>query len=59
MIKELGISKYTISFKISIAKFVNKFPRMKKSSLSLHFLKNYFKIIKETCHDYASEFKWV
>ena len=59
MIKELGISKYTILFKISIVKFVNKFPRMKKSSLSLHFLKNNFKIIKETCHDYASEFKWV
>ena len=30
---------------------------MKKSSLSLHFLKNSFKIIKEICHENASEFK--
>ena len=59
MIKELGISKYTTLFEISIVKFVNKFPRMKEFSLSLHFLKNNFKIIKETFHDYASEFKWV
>ena len=59
MIKELGISKYTTLFEISIVKIVNKFPRMKEFSLSLHFLKNNFKIIKETFHDYASEFKWV
>ena len=39
MIKKLGISKSIILFKISIVKFVNKYPRMKKSSLSLHFLK--------------------
>ena len=45
MVKESGISKSTILFKISIAKFVNKYPRMKKSSLSLHFLKNNFTII--------------
>ena len=57
MIKKLGISKSTILFKISIVKFVNKYPGMKKSSLSLHFLKNNFKIIKETCHENASEFK--
>ena len=50
MIKEVEISKSTILFKISIVKFVNKYPRMKKSSLSLHFLKNNFKIIKEICH---------
>ena len=57
MIKKFGISKSTILFKISIVKFVNKYPKMKKSSLSLHFLKNNFKIIKEICHENASEFK--
>ena len=36
MVKKFGISKSTILFKISIVKFVNKYPRMKKSSLSLH-----------------------
>ena len=30
---------------------------MKKSSLSLHLLKNNFKIIKEICQENASEFK--
>ena len=45
MVKESGISKSTILIKISIAKFVNKYPRMKKSSLSLHFLKNNFTMI--------------
>ena len=29
---------------------------MKKCSLSLHFSKNNFKIIKESCHENASEF---
>ena len=57
MIKKLGISKSTILFKISIVKYVNKYPGMKKSSLSLHFLNNNFKIIKETCHENASELK--
>ena len=57
MIKKLGISKSTILFKISIVKFVNKYPGMKKSSLSLHFLNNNFKIIKETCRENASELK--
>ena len=37
MVKKFGIIKSTILFKISIVKFVNKYPRMKKSSLSLHF----------------------
>ena len=44
-------------FKIYIVKFLNNYPKMKKSSLSLHFLKNSFKIIKEICHENASEFK--
>ena len=42
MVKELGTSKSTILFKILIIKFVNKYPRMKKSLFCLHFLKNNF-----------------
>ena len=57
MVKEFNISKSTILFKIPIVKFINKYPRMKKPSLSLHFLKNHFKIMKEICHENASEFK--
>ena len=55
MIKEFEISKFTILFSISIAKFGNKYPRMKTSSLSLYFLKNKFKIIKEICNENACE----
>ena len=57
MVKKLGISQSAILFKISIVKFVNEYPRMKKSSLSLNFLKNDFKIMKEICHENASELK--
>ena len=57
MVKKFGISKFIILFKISIVKFVNKYPRMKKFSLSFHFLKNNFKIIKQICLVNASEFK--
>ena len=56
LVKEFGISKSTILFKISIVKFVNKYPRMKKS-LFLHFLKNNFRMINDICHENASEFK--
>ena len=57
MVKKFRISKSTILFKISIVKFVNKYSRMEESFFSLHFLKNNFKIIKEICHEDASEFK--
>ena len=57
MAKKFGISRVNPLFKISIVKFVNKYPRMKKSSLSLHFSKNNFKVIKDIWHENASEFK--
>ena len=44
---------------MSIVEFVNKYPRMKKSAPSLNFLKNNFKVIKETCRENASEFRQV
>ena len=39
--KELEISENTILIKRSIVKFLSKYPRIKKSSLSFHFLKNH------------------
>ena len=42
---------------MSIVEFVNKYPRMKKSAPTLNFLKNNFKVIKETCRENASEFR--
>ena len=56
-VKKFGISKSTMAFKILIVKFVNKYPRLKKSSISLHIWKNDFKMIKEIYHENASEFK--
>ena len=44
-------------FKISVVKFLNNNRNMKKSSLFLYFVKNSFKIIKEICHENASECK--
>ena len=46
-----------ILFKISIVKFTNKYSRVKKSLLSLPFLKNNFKMIKDIRHENTSEFK--
>ena len=58
MVKGFGISKSTILFKISIVKFENKYLIMKTSSLSLHFVKNNFRIIQEICHENHGEFKY-
>ena len=57
MVKKFWINKSTMVFKISIVKFVNTYPRMKKSSLSFQFLKRNFKMIEEIWHENASEFK--
>lgn len=39
MVKELEVSKSTIYFKINLVKILGKYPKLKKSSLSLTFLK--------------------
>ena len=43
------IGKATINFKVGIIKIIDDYPKMRKSSVSLHFLKNNFRIIKEVC----------
>ena len=53
---EFGISKITINFKIDIANFIENYPRMKKSCISLFYLKNNFQVIKNVCQEHASEF---
>ena len=45
-VTNLKISKSTINFKIGIVQFIHDYPKMKKSSISFHFLKNNFRIIK-------------
>ena len=56
-VTNLKINKATTNFRIGIIKFIEDFPQMQKYSVSLHFLKNSFKVIKEVCREHASEFQ--
>ena len=56
-VPEFGISKTTINFKIDIAIFIDQYPGMRKPSISLFYLKNNFRMIKNGCQEHASEFQ--
>ena len=43
------IHKGTIIFKINVFKSIQKYPGLKKSSVALNFLKNYFKDVRGIC----------
>ena len=51
LVEEFGISKSTIIFKINIVKLVDKYKKMLTSSVTLNFLKSYFKDIKSICKE--------
>ena len=51
------IGKATTNFKIGIVKFIDEYPKMWKSCISLYYLKNNFRIIKQVCQEHASEFQ--
>ena len=53
-IKKFNSSKATRNFKIGIIEFINMYPRMEKAGISLNYLKNNFKTIKEICEENAS-----
>ena len=50
-VTKFKIHKATINFEIGIIKFIDDYPKMRKSTLLLHFLKNNF------CKEYATEFQ--
>ena len=52
------ISKTTINFKIDIVKFIEKYPKMQKSCISLYYLKNNSRVIEEDCQEHTSELSW-
>ena len=56
-VTNLKISKSNINFKIRIVQFIHDYPKMKKSSICLHLLKNNFRIIKVVCREHSSEFQ--
>ena len=59
MIRNFNVNKSTITFKVNVAKMVNKYAKLKNSSLSFKFLKRNFKDIKEICKEIAEKFKEV
>ena len=56
LVADFGVHKGTIIFKINVFKLLDKYPKLKGSSVTLSFLENYFKDIKEICKR-SSEFK--
>ena len=56
-LKKFNISKATINFKIGIVEFISMYPIMEKLVISLYYLKNNFRIIKEVCKENALEVK--
>ena len=57
MILQFSVSKSTIVFKIASFQLINNYPKIKNSSLSLHYFKRYLKTIREICKENASKFK--
>ena len=43
-------------YEIYLIKLINKHPKIKNASVSLNYLKNYFKLIKEICEKNTDEF---
>ena len=57
MVKQFGVNKFTVIFKINIVKLITKYPNVKNVALSLNCYKKYFKLIKEIWEENASEFE--
>ena len=57
LVGKLKIHKSTTVFKIKVFKLIKKHHKLIKSSVTLTFLKNYFKDIKEICKENSSKFE--
>ena len=55
-VADFGVHKGTIIFRINLFRLLDKYLGLKKSSVTLSFMKNYFKEIKQFCK-VSSEFK--
>ena len=44
-------------FKINVVKLIDKHPKLTKSSVTLSFLKKYFKDIKQICQENPHKFE--
>ena len=57
MALKFNVSKPTIVFKIALKKLIDDYPKIKDSSLSLHYFLKKLRVIREICKENASEFK--
>ena len=57
MVLKFNISESTIMFKTILSKLIDDYPKIKDSSLSLHYFNNKLKMIEEVCQENTSEFK--
>ena len=48
-VENVGLSQLTTHFKIGLYKFLKKYPALKNSSLSSHYFRYSFKMIKKVC----------
>ena len=55
MVGKSKIHKSIIIFKINIFELIDKHSKLMKSSVTLGFLKNYYKDIKQICKENSSE----
>ena len=56
LVNEFEVHKSTIIFKMNIVKLIDKHPILMKSSMTLGFLKNYYKDIKQICKENPNKF---
>ena len=50
LIENVELSRSTVHFKIGVHKCLREFPALKNSSLSSHYFRNNFKLIKIVCN---------
>ena len=59
MVTKFKVSKSTIVFKSALCRLIDEYPKIKNSSLSLHYFKKHLKLIKEACKESSSKFKQI
>ena len=57
LVERFKITKGAIIFKMNIVKLIDKYPKTIKSSITLNFLKSYYKDIQNICKENQDDFK--
>ena len=55
IISKFGVNRSAMLFKTAVALLIDEYPKMKKTSLALHFLKKNMRTIQEVCKGNASK----